>query len=86
MGVDAYQLITRLNTLEVASYGGASGLLSLTAESRVQRTLVCARFNNGAPELIDSMAGSSGIEGGEPTTTIDVQAMPEGMPRKDLAE
>jgi outer membrane PBP1 activator LpoA protein len=52
MGIDAYNLATRLNDLETSPYAGATGNLSLTADQRIQRKLTCAQFTNGQPEVI----------------------------------
>jgi uncharacterized protein len=50
MGIDAYNLSTRLDTLETDPYPGATGNLSLTTDQRIQRKLVCAKFIDGQPE------------------------------------
>ncbi len=51
MGIDAYSLSTRLDTLETDPYPGATGILSLTADRRIQRELSCAKFIDGQPEI-----------------------------------
>jgi len=52
MGIDAYNLATRLDSLETANfYSGASGNLSLTSDQRIERQLICAQFTNGQPEV-----------------------------------
>ncbi|MEQ1636399.1 MAG: penicillin-binding protein activator [Methylococcales bacterium] len=56
MGIDAYNLIPHLSQLKAVPYSGATGKLSLTDENRVQRQLVCAKFNHTRPELIGSYA------------------------------
>jgi outer membrane PBP1 activator LpoA protein len=54
MGIDAYNLATRLNSLEIEPYPGATGNLSLTDDQRIKRKLICAKFIDGQPEVSDS--------------------------------
>jgi outer membrane PBP1 activator LpoA protein len=49
MGIDAYNLAMRLDALEAGTYPGATGNLSLTADQRIRRELVCAKFTAGQP-------------------------------------
>ena len=49
LGIDAYNIIPHLNELNSLSFPGATGSLSLTSDNRIQRNLVCARFDQGAP-------------------------------------
>lgn len=49
LGIDAYNLLGRLEQLPAAPYAGATGQLSLDRENRVTRKLVCARFKGGVP-------------------------------------
>jgi hypothetical protein len=51
MGIDAYNLATRLDNLETDPYPGATGNLSLTADQRIKRQLTCAKFMDGQPEI-----------------------------------
>ena len=51
MGIDAYNLATRLDNLETTPYSGATGQLSLTTDQRIARKLVCAKFADGQPEI-----------------------------------
>jgi outer membrane PBP1 activator LpoA protein len=51
MGIDAYNLSTRLDTLEANSFPGATGNLSLTSDQRIRRELTCAKFTAGQPEI-----------------------------------
>ncbi|MGZ8916573.1 MAG: penicillin-binding protein activator, partial [Methylobacter sp.] len=51
MGIDAYNLATRLSNLEIDSYPGATGNLSLTGDQRIKRKLICAKFIDGHPEV-----------------------------------
>jgi outer membrane PBP1 activator LpoA protein len=53
MGIDAYNLTTRLDNLNANPYPGATGNLSLTADQRIQRKLVCTKFTAGQPEMSD---------------------------------
>lgn len=55
MGIDAYGLIDQLNKLDISPYPGATGNLLLTFDGRIKRELVCARFVDGRPELIDTI-------------------------------
>lgn len=52
MGIDAYHLGAKLPTLGTTPFPGATGNLSLSNGNRIKRTLVCAKFNKGQPELI----------------------------------
>ncbi len=54
MGIDAYNLATRLDNLEFNPYSGATGTLSLTSDQRIQRQLTCARFTAGQAEVIEA--------------------------------
>lgn len=51
MGIDAYNLATHLDSLNANPYPGATGNLSLTADQRIKRALVCAKFVDGRPEI-----------------------------------
>ncbi len=53
MGIDAYNLATQLDNLELSPYAGATGILSLTTDQRIQRRLTCATFKGGQPEVGD---------------------------------
>jgi outer membrane PBP1 activator LpoA protein len=55
MGIDAYNLIDQLDKLDIAPYSGATGILSLMPDGRIKRELVCAKFMDGRPELIDTV-------------------------------
>ncbi len=64
MGIDAYHLALRLPTLSTTVYAGATGKLSLASGNRIKRSLVCARFIQGRPELIgfsNSQSGSAHV-------------------------
>lgn len=52
MGIDAYHLGAKLSTLNVTPYSGATGNLALASGNRIKRSLVCAKFTMGQPELI----------------------------------
>ncbi|MEQ1559839.1 MAG: penicillin-binding protein activator [Methyloglobulus sp.] len=52
MGIDAYELATKLTNLSINPYSGATGNLSLASGNRIKRNLVCAKFTSGQPELI----------------------------------
>ncbi len=49
LGIDAFNLIPHLNDLNSLAYPGATGSLTLTSDNRIQRELVCAHFEQGAP-------------------------------------
>ena len=57
MGIDAYNLASRLNDLETNQYPGATGNLSLTSDNRIKRNLVCAKFIDGQPEVTGFIQG-----------------------------
>lgn len=59
MGIDAYNLASRLNNLGTNQYSGATGNLSLTSDNRIKRNLVCAKFNNGQPEITGFIQNST---------------------------
>ncbi len=66
MGIDAYYLSAKLTTLNTTPYLGATGKLTLEGDNRIKRSLVCAKFVNGQPELIGftqspSDTGYSGV-------------------------
>lgn len=52
MGIDAYHLAGKLPSLSTTPYSGATGNLSLASGNRIRRSLVCAKFAMGQPELI----------------------------------
>ena len=52
MGIDAYNLVPHLSQLGKTPYQGATGKLRLTDENRIQRQLVCAKFNHALPQLL----------------------------------
>ncbi|MDO9047972.1 MAG: penicillin-binding protein activator [Methylobacter sp.] len=60
MGIDAYNLATRLDNLEADPYPGATGNLSLTTDQRIKRKLICAKFMNGQPEISGSSTENTG--------------------------
>ncbi|QWF70790.1 penicillin-binding protein activator [Methylomonas paludis] len=49
LGMDAYNVLGQLNQLATTPYNGATGHLSLNAENRLTRKLVCAQFKAGLP-------------------------------------
>lgn len=56
MGVDAYALTRSLTSLaqdEKAAIDGATGRLNVTADGRVYRGLVCARYNGGTARVLN---------------------------------
>jgi uncharacterized protein len=56
MGVDAYDLSSQLDNLKAfphQPYKGATGYLSLGADSRIDRQLVWAKFEKGLPSVIN---------------------------------
>ena len=60
MGIDAYNLATRLDNLEADPYPGATGNLSLTTDQRIKRKLTCAKFIDGQPEISDLTTENTG--------------------------
>lgn len=67
MGIDAYNLTTRLDNLEANPYSGATGNLSLTTEQRIQRKLTCAKFTAGQPEISGFNTENTGATPGSKT-------------------
>ena len=62
LGVDAFHLIPHLPRLaldEEASFAGATGLLSMASDGRINRQLLWSRIVNGKPELLRT-AGNDG--------------------------
>ncbi|WP_438970194.1 penicillin-binding protein activator [Methylophaga sp.] len=56
MGVDAYRLVSEINTLSrdpEQKYHGATGVLSINAQGQVERGMPWARFKQGELELIE---------------------------------
>ncbi len=51
LGIDAYEIVQQFEHLKERDYPGATGLLSLDAENRITRKLVCAQFENGLARL-----------------------------------
>jgi len=49
LGLDAYQLIGKLDQLANTPFSGATGKLGLNAEYRITRKLACAQFKGGMP-------------------------------------
>ena len=49
LGIDAYNLLGKLDQLSSSPYAGATGQLSLNGENRITRKLVCAQFKGGVP-------------------------------------
>lgn len=57
LGVDAFQLLPRLNSMQAVSgsrVSGVTGVLRLDPQNRVRREEVCTRFANGAPVLLSN--------------------------------
>ncbi len=52
MGIDAYNLGSKLSAIKTETYSGATGNLTLSNDNRIRRGLVCAKFTKGQPELI----------------------------------
>jgi outer membrane PBP1 activator LpoA protein len=63
LGMDSYSLVSELNRLALdpqASLSGATSVLRLDAEGRIQRGLTWARFTGGAPRLLDRFGSRRG--------------------------
>jgi outer membrane PBP1 activator LpoA protein len=61
LGIDAYRILpylARTDNSLFGSYHGVSGNLSLGPQGKVNRTLRCARFQNGLPVLLEQSADS----------------------------
>jgi outer membrane PBP1 activator LpoA protein len=69
LGVDAYALIGELNRLgtdSAATMSGATSVLRIEENGRVQRSLTWARFSGGVPQLLDRFAKKRGQFEGAP--------------------
>ncbi len=67
LGIDAYRIIPYLGELGnnmPGAYHGVTGNLSLGEHGRLNRTLRCARFQDGIPVLLEQTAGSSTTDNG----------------------
>ncbi len=53
-GIDAYEIVPHLNQMAGTPFSGATGRLSLNKANRIVRQLVCAKFQKGEVNLIDS--------------------------------
>jgi len=63
-GIDAYEVVPYLNQMAGIPFLGATGRLSLNKANRIVRQLVCAKFQKGEANLIDSFQEEpSGYEG-----------------------
>ncbi|NOR80783.1 MAG: ABC transporter substrate-binding protein [Methyloprofundus sp.] len=71
-GVDAYAVLPYLNELGRVPYSGATGDLWLNEYNRIERHLVCAKFNDGIAHLLDMNEEIAGAQGR--TTTRPVSA------------
>jgi outer membrane PBP1 activator LpoA protein len=80
MGIDAFHLSARLRDLDGQPYPGATGKLSLTRDHRIKRQLICARFIDGQPGLLDE-AGPDGA-----TADIIPPAAPEPIRDGDSSQ
>jgi outer membrane PBP1 activator LpoA protein len=74
MGLDAYRLIPELTQLQTSPqqrFNGATGVLTLTPDNRVQRQLHCAQFDSGTLQargiapLLQPGAQPAGRDGGQ---------------------
>ena len=53
LGVDAYNLVSKLSKLRGTAYKGATGKLTLGTDNRINRELFCAEFDKGDPKLLN---------------------------------
>jgi outer membrane PBP1 activator LpoA protein len=53
LGIDSFTIIEHLDQLDMTSYAGATGTLSLNLENRITRQLICAKFIKGKPVIQD---------------------------------
>jgi outer membrane PBP1 activator LpoA protein len=51
LGIDSFNIISKLEGINNTPYAGATGTLSLNMENRITRELVCAKFIKGRPVL-----------------------------------
>ena len=52
-GIDAYAIVAHLNDIAITPYYGATGDLLLNDYNRIERHLVCAKFNDGEALLVE---------------------------------
>lgn len=69
-GVDAYSVIVHLNELATKPYAGATGDLLLNEYNRIERDLVCAKFNNGLISLVDIDEGNDEAYSSKPVGSL----------------
>jgi outer membrane PBP1 activator LpoA protein len=81
MGIDAYNLITQLDKIDVIPYTGATGTLSLMLDGRIKRELVCARFTEGRPEIMDIPTNSP-----DTSFTHEDRPIQEALPITEYAD
>lgn len=63
LGIDAYRILPYLSRQQnnlFGSYHGVSGNLSLDSHGEINRSLRCARFQNGVPVLLEQTAAPAG--------------------------
>lgn len=62
LGIDAYNLIAQLPTLNSKPYAGATGNLRMNGDYRIKRQLQCAKFVRGYPQLLGTTEGTPNDE------------------------
>ncbi len=66
-GIDAYAVLPYLNDLASVPYNGATGDLLLNEYNRIERHLVCAKFNHGIAQLLEVRAEIAEDQGQDKT-------------------
>lgn len=69
-GIDAYAVLPYLNELGEVPYSGATGELWLNEYNRIERHLVCAKFNDGIANLVDMNKEITGAQGRATTRPV----------------
>lgn len=64
-GIDAYNVLPYLNDLALTPHYGATGELILNEYNRIERHLVCAKFNNGKTILYEALPEVSEKQGND---------------------
>lgn len=55
LGIDSFNIISKLEGIANIPYAGATGTLSLDTENRITRQLVCAKFIKGRPVVQETV-------------------------------
>jgi outer membrane PBP1 activator LpoA protein len=76
-GIDAFTIVPHLDKLQAVQFHGATGNLLLNGSNRIERQLVCAQFNQGKVQLIETMQDMA--EGYEGIATQPISSQQEAV-------